>query len=52
MKKMVCCVTSVALAGMAGLAAYALMNKDTKKKADELLNTVMDDATTAMKKMK
>ena len=52
MKKMVCCVTSVMVAGMAGLAAYALMNKDTKKKADELLNTMMDDATMAMKKMK
>lgn len=52
MKKMMCCVTSVAVASMAGLAAYALMNKDTKKKADELLNTMMDDAASAMKKMK
>jgi len=52
MKKMACCITSVMVASMAGLAAYAFMNKDTKRKADELLNTMMDDATMAMKKMK
>jgi len=52
MKKMMCCVTSVAFASMAGLAAYALMNKDTKKNADKLLNTMMEDANNAMQKMK
>lgn len=52
MKKMACCITTMAVASMAGLAAYALMNKDTKKNADKLLNTMMEDANTAMKKMK
>lgn len=49
MKKMACCIASTMVAGMAGLAAYALMNKDTKKNADRLLNTMMEDATNAMK---
>ncbi len=52
MKKMMCCVTSAAIAGMVGLTAYALMNKETKQNADKLLNTMMEDATTAMRKMK
>lgn len=52
MKKMMCCVASVAVASMAGLAAYTLMNKDTKRNADRLLNTMMEDANDAMKKMK
>lgn len=29
-------------AGAIGLACYSVMNKGTKKKADELLNNVMD----------
>ena len=52
MKKMMCCVSAAFVAGMAGLAAYAFMNKDTKKNADKLLNTMMEDANDAMKKMK
>ena len=52
MKKMVCLATTAAFASMAGLAAYALMNKETKRNADKLLNTMMEDANTAMKKMK
>ena len=52
MKKMMCCVTSVALASMAGLAAYAFLNKDTKRNADRLLNTMMEDANEELKRMK
>ena len=33
----------------AGVVGYCLMNKDTKKKADKLLSTVMNDATNKMK---
>jgi len=52
MKKMACCITSAMVAGAAGLVAYAFMNKETKQNADKLLNTMMEDATDAMKKMK
>lgn len=43
MKKM-SMVTSIALAGMIGLGAYVLMNKQTKDKADKLLNNMLDKA--------
>ena len=52
MKKMACCITSAMFAGAAGIALYAFMNKDTKKNADKLLNTMMEDVNDAMKKMK
>ena len=52
MKKTMCCLACMMVAGMSGLAMYAFMNKDTKKKADELLNTMMEDATECMKEMK
>ena len=34
-----------------GLATYCLMNQDTKKNADKLLNTAMDTANKNMKNM-
>lgn len=43
MKKM-SMVTSIALTGMIGLGAYVLMNKQTKDKADKLLNNMLDKA--------
>jgi hypothetical protein len=35
----------------AGLAAYALTNKKTKKNADKLLNNMMNEANQVIKKM-
>ena len=52
MKKIASIMTTVALASVAGLATYAFMNKDTKKNADKLLNTMMSDANSARSKMK
>lgn len=37
-------ITSVALAGMIGLGTYTLMNKNTKAKADKLINNMLDKA--------
>ena len=33
------------LAGAIGLGAYTLVNKNTKNKADKLINTFLDKAT-------
>ena len=52
MKKMTSFLGVAALASVAGLAAYAFTNKETKKNADRLLNTMMSDANCAMSKMK
>jgi hypothetical protein len=41
----------VGMACGAGLAAYALTNKKTKKNADKLLNNVMSEANEVIKKM-
>ena len=37
-------VMSVALAGMIGMGTYVLMNKNTKAKADKLINNMLDKA--------
>jgi len=37
-------VSSIALAGMIGVGTYILMNKNTKAKADKLINTMLDKA--------
>lgn len=34
------------MAGAIGLGAYVLMNKNTKNKADKLLNNILDKANT------
>lgn len=44
MKKMMV-ASSLGLACGAGMVAYLLANKKTKKNADRLLNTMMDEAT-------
>lgn len=49
MKKMMM-ATGIGLACGAGLAAYVLTNKNTKKNADKLLNTMMDTANSKLKK--
>lgn len=48
MKKMMIAST-VGMACGAGIAAYLLTNKNTKKKANKLLNTVMDEADQMIK---
>ena len=35
----------------AGIATYCLMNKDTKKNADKLLNTALEEANNTLKNM-
>ncbi len=39
-------------ASMVGLGAYAFMNKNTKNKADKLLNTMLDKANKMTNNMK
>lgn len=48
MKKMMV-ATTVGMACGAGLATYLLTNKNTKKNADKLLNTMMDEANHMIK---
>lgn len=50
MKKMMSVVCAASLMG-AGVATYCLMNKDTKKNADKLLNTAMNKADSTLKNM-
>lgn len=42
MKQMSSFTAGMLSAGAIGLACYSMMNKGTKRKADELLNNVMD----------
>ncbi len=49
MKKMML-ATTIGMACGIGLTAYVLTNKNTKKNADKLLNTMMDNANNMMKK--
>ena len=37
-------IACMAMAGMIGIGVYALMNKNTKNKADKLLNNILDKA--------
>lgn len=37
-------VMSIALAGMIGMGTYIVMNKNTKDKADRLINNILDKA--------
>ena len=45
-------ISAVSMIGGAALATYTLTNTNTKKKADELLNTAMDGAEESIQKMK
>ena len=48
MKKMMI-ASSIGMACGAGMVAYLLTNKSTKKNADKLLNTMMDEANDKLK---
>ncbi len=50
MKKMMIAST-IGVACGAGMVAYLLTNKNTKKNADKLLNTMMNEANDKMKNM-
>ncbi len=50
MKKMML-ATGIGMACGAGMVAYLLTNKNTKKNADKLLNTMMEEANDKMKNM-
>ena len=50
MKKMMI-ASGIGMACGAGMVAYLLTNKNTKKNADKLLNTMMEEANDKMKKM-
>lgn len=44
-------LASIAMAGMIGMGTYILMNKNTKAKADKLINNMLEranDCTTNM----
>lgn len=45
-------VSAFSMMGGAAIATYALTNTNTKKKADRLLNSAMDEAETAIHTMK
>ena len=47
MKKMMI-ASSIGMACVAGMGAYLLTNKSTKKNADKLLNTMMNEANEKM----
>ena len=49
MKKMML-ASSLGLACGAGMVAYLLTNKKTKRNADKLLNTMMDEASDKIQK--
>ena len=38
------------ITGMAGLGAYVLINKNTSKKANQLINTMLEETTDMIKK--
>lgn len=50
MKKTMSFLLSASIMG-AGIATYCLMNKNTKKNADKLLNTALDTADKSLKNM-
>ena len=50
MKKAMSVMLSASLMG-AGVAAYCLMNKNTKKNAEKLLNTALEEANNTLKGM-
>ena len=50
MKKAMSVMVSAGVIG-AGIATYCLMNKDTKKNADKLLNTAMNKADKCLNDM-
>lgn len=50
MKKM-SIVAGMTLAGVIGLGTYVLANKNTKMKADKLINNMLDKASTMAKEM-
>ena len=42
----------IGMMGGMGVAAYVMMNPNTKKNADKMLNKVMDNANTCLDNMK
>ena len=50
MKKAMSVMLSASIVG-AGVATYCLMNKNTRKNADKLLNTALEKANNTLKNM-
>ncbi len=44
-------ILAVASAGVMGMGAYVLLNKKTKKKADDVINNLLNKADTLTKNM-
>ncbi len=44
-------ITSIALSSLVGMGAYILMNKNTKNKADKLINNMLEKANEMTTKM-
>lgn len=50
MKKVGMFTGAMLITGMAGLGAYVLLNKKTSKKANKLINTMLDETNNMIKK--
>ena len=44
-------MSSIVVAGMIGMCSYILLNKNTKAKADRLINNMLDKANECTNKM-
>lgn len=42
-------IVGLTMLGTAGLTAYVLMNKSTKRNADKLINSMLDEANSMVK---
>lgn len=45
-------IVGLTMLGTAGLTAYVLMNKSTKRNADKLINSMLDEANSMVKDIK
>ena len=45
-------IVGLTILGTAGLTAYVLMNKSTKRNADKLINSMLDEANSMVKDIK
>ena len=45
-------IVGLTMLGTAGLTAYVLMNKSTKRNADKLINSMLDEANSIVKDIK
>lgn len=49
MKKMLKVMSGIAIGSMIGLVGYAMLNRKTRKKAEDLADTMLSEAKSMMK---